>query len=347
MTDQQSKLTGPGRKGVFKLLSSMQTGLFLLLILGAASSIGSLIPQGEEQAFYQAHYGELMGSFILLLSLNKLYSSWWFMLLGTTFAANILVCSINRIQNLKGTRSVGSLLLHLSILVIFVGSLVSALVGKSEYIELSTGESINLEDKGFAEYRLEVKDFQIEFYDTFEPKQYISTLALTGHGSEISSEIRVNHPLKAEGLTIYQQSYGWKVNGHINVSGREKSFVLTNGDELTLQDDMVLKTIFVPDFDPASGNLQSKTPLPNNPHLACALIQKDQMLGVEVIPQGKTVEIEGYPITFTSYNYYTGLEVKQDPGVEIVYIGFILMLIGFLLRYFAPKRSAQKSEVGA
>jgi cytochrome c biogenesis protein len=32
--------------------------------------------------------------------------------------------------------------------------------------------------------------------------------------------------------------------------------------------------------------------------------------------------------------YYTGLQVTQDPGVPIVYAGFITMLIGFVISFF-------------
>lgn len=346
MADTNSKFTRPGGKGVVHLLSSMKMGLFLLLLIGAASSLGSLIPQSEEAFFYKNHYGGLIGAFILLLSLNKLYSSWWFILLGAVFATNILLCSIKRLKNLNSSRAVGSVILHLSILVIFSGSLVSGLLGQSEYIELGTGESIDLATKGFPGYSLHVKDFKIEYYDTLEPKQYVSKLTLASEKDEVNSEISVNHPLKAEGFTIYQQSYGWKVKGQIDVGGKEQQFDLVNGADVIVKEDIKMRVIYVPDFDPSSGNLHSRSPLPNNPHLACAIMQNDQLIAVEVIPQGATKEVAGYPVTFSGYGYYTGLEVKQDPGVKIVYTGFVLIVIGFLIRYFAPLKTTQKSEVG-
>ncbi|MEG6616736.1 cytochrome c biogenesis protein ResB [Peptococcaceae bacterium 1198_IL3148] len=352
MTDNNGNLTRPEGKGIITLLSSMKMGLFLLLLLGAASSIGSLIPQGEAAGFYKAHYGQLMGSFIVLLSLDELYNCWWFIGLGTVFAINILCCSLRRIKTIVGARQMGSVLLHCSMLVIFVGSLVSGIIGKSVHIELIPGESINLATKGFPEYTLDVLDFEIEYYDTFEPKQYISSLALSGGESQVSTDISVNHPLKAEGFTIYQKSYGWKTAGSINIAGAEKKFDLINGDETPVAEHINLKTIFVPDFDPLSGSLQSKTPFPNNPHLACALVQHQQLIDVQVLAQGETKEVAGYPVTFSDYQYYTGLEVKRDPGVKIVYVGFALMTMGFLIRYFAPikgkgSKDADKSEVEA
>jgi cytochrome c biogenesis protein len=32
--------------------------------------------------------------------------------------------------------------------------------------------------------------------------------------------------------------------------------------------------------------------------------------------------------------YYTGLQVSRDPGVWVVYIGFILMIIGIYITFF-------------
>jgi cytochrome c biogenesis protein len=32
--------------------------------------------------------------------------------------------------------------------------------------------------------------------------------------------------------------------------------------------------------------------------------------------------------------YYTGLQVSRDPGVWVVYIGFILMIIGIYISFF-------------
>ncbi|MDH3827147.1 MAG: cytochrome c biogenesis protein ResB, partial [Desulfobacterales bacterium] len=32
--------------------------------------------------------------------------------------------------------------------------------------------------------------------------------------------------------------------------------------------------------------------------------------------------------------YYTGLQVSRDPGVWVVYVGFILMIIGIYITFF-------------
>jgi cytochrome c biogenesis protein len=41
-----------------------------------------------------------------------------------------------------------------------------------------------------------------------------------------------------------------------------------------------------------------------------------------------------FPPQSAAERYYTGLQVTKDPGVPIVYAGFIIMLIGFVITFF-------------
>ena len=36
----------------------------------------------------------------------------------------------------------------------------------------------------------------------------------------------------------------------------------------------------------------------------------------------------------TSQRYYTGLQVTKDPGIWVVYTGFIVMIIGCFITFF-------------
>lgn len=57
------------------ILSSMKTALFLLLLLGAASAVGTLIPQGELPGFYVERYGVAGARIIQALALDHLFST--------------------------------------------------------------------------------------------------------------------------------------------------------------------------------------------------------------------------------------------------------------------------------
>lgn len=195
---------------------------------------------------------------------------------------------------------------------------------------------------------LAVKDFKIAYYPNLQPRQYYSQVALkTNKGPEIKREISVNHPLKFEGLKIYQTSYGWMTRGQVVAGERVIPFDLANGRELVIdgEKNLRLKLIFVPDFDEQSGTLRPKSPLPNNPKLACVLMQGHNLVEGRVLGKGETGEIEGYRVTFSGYRYYTGLEVKKDPGVTVIYLGFSLMLLGLAIRYLVPIKNAGRKRV--
>ncbi|QGP90715.1 Cytochrome c biogenesis protein CcsB [Neomoorella glycerini] len=325
----------------FTFLSSMKLGLLLLLLLGVLASLGSFLPQGQPAGFYRAYYGELPGRLIVLLSLDHLYHNWWFITLGTILTVNILTCSLRRVKKAPGRRGWGSIILHLSILVILAGAAISGVMGRHTYVEIGVGDSLDLTGRGFPGQVLTVKDFKIEYYENLQPRQYISSVSLkTADGLEIERDIWVNRPLKFKGLKIYQTSYGWLARGQAVIDGKAVPFDLASGRGLDIDPGKNVRLVFffIPDFDEQGGGLHSRSPLPNNPRLAVVLFQDHQVTARQVLAENETKAVDGYPVTFSGYRYYTGLEIKKDPGVGIIYTGFILLLLGFVLRYLVPDK---------
>lgn len=318
----------------------MKLALILLLLLGAIASLGTLLPQGQPPGFYVAYYGESLGKLILLLSLDHLYRSWWFLALAVLLALNLLACSARRIKKSAGWKEWGSIVLHLSLLVILTGAVISGAMGRNAYVEIGVGDSVDLASHGFPGQVLTVREFRIEYYENLEPKQYISDLLLkTDEGGEIRQEIRVNYPLKFKGLKIYQKSYGWLVKGEVTAGGQALPFELSSGQKLPLDENNSLMLFFIPDHDVQSSKWHSLSPFPRNPKLACALIQDHSIVDMQIVGEKETKVLKNYPVTFLGYRYYTGLEIKKDPGVSIVYLGFGLLLLGFVLRYLMPDKT--------
>ncbi|WXJ95346.1 Cytochrome c biogenesis protein CcsB [Neomoorella carbonis] len=335
-------LSGNNReRPYFAFLSSMKLGLLLLLLLGVLASLGSFLPQGQPAGFYRAYYGDVPGRLIVLLSLDHLYRSWWFIALGALLAVNILTCSLRRIKKAPSLRSWGSVILHLSILVILAGAVISGVMARHAYVEIGAGDSLDLAARGFPGYALRVKEFKIEYYENFQPKQYISSVSLkTADGQEIEREIQVNRPLKFKGLKIYQTSYGWLARGQAVINGKAVPFDLPSGRGLDIDPGKNVRLVFffIPDFDEQGGRLHSRSPLPNNPRLVAMLFQDQQVKAREVLAEKETKAVGGYPVTFSGYRYYTGLEIKKDPGVGILYAGFVILLVGLVIRYLVPEK---------
>ncbi|WP_311531281.1 cytochrome c biogenesis protein ResB [uncultured Anaerococcus sp.] len=84
-------------KKIIKSFYSMRTGIILLIIIALTSIIGTLIPQGNDPRFYLEAYPSF-GKIILLCDFDKVYSSWWYILLTLLLLVNLLFCSINRFK---------------------------------------------------------------------------------------------------------------------------------------------------------------------------------------------------------------------------------------------------------
>ena len=83
-------------KRLIKFFTSIKLAIVLLIILALASILGTLIPQGRSAEEYAARYGQLAGA-LGALQMTRLYHSIWYMGLLLLFAANIIVCTLERL----------------------------------------------------------------------------------------------------------------------------------------------------------------------------------------------------------------------------------------------------------
>lgn len=87
-------------KKIFGFLRFMKFGLILLGILCFVSVVGSVIPQGREEAFYLSTYSPLWSEVILSFNLNDIYHSSGVIVLFSALSLNLLLCSILRFRNI-------------------------------------------------------------------------------------------------------------------------------------------------------------------------------------------------------------------------------------------------------
>ena len=84
-------------KKLWRFLRSMRFGILLLLLIALCSVLGSVIPQGKEVAWYAQTYQQVHG-WILLLGLNRVFQSWYFIALLVLLCLNLSLCSLLRIR---------------------------------------------------------------------------------------------------------------------------------------------------------------------------------------------------------------------------------------------------------
>ena len=85
-------------KNVIRFLRSMRFGIILLVLIAACSVAGTLIPQGQEASWYAQNYASLH-RVILLLRLDRIFESWYFLALLALLCLNLSLCSLLRIRS--------------------------------------------------------------------------------------------------------------------------------------------------------------------------------------------------------------------------------------------------------
>ncbi len=87
----------------FSFFRSMTFGMILLGLITAFSAIGSWIPQNAEPMTYVRAYPS-MHRFIFALSLDHVFTSWYFILIAALLCLNLTLCSLLRISSVAKNR---------------------------------------------------------------------------------------------------------------------------------------------------------------------------------------------------------------------------------------------------
>ena len=110
----------------------------------------------------------------------------------------------------------GSSFIHLSLLILLLGGLVSLVTGRRGKIILEKGHSVSevtFPGKSTIPlgFEISLNHFDVEFYEDFpgRPKSYTSSVTVTKPSlPSFDTDIRVNHPLICNGFPIFQSGYG-------------------------------------------------------------------------------------------------------------------------------------------
>ncbi len=196
-----------------RCLSSIRFARGLLITIGLAALLGTIIPQQEELSQYLARFGPVGSQVVTKLGLADLYHSWYFVGLLVLLGASLIVCSIRRWA--VDLKTLGSIATHLSFMLIIAGGFIKHLAGIEGVVELRKGNQTN--QLKITETRTHVLPFAIHLED-FYFKRYAEN---PGTVSEFTSQIRlidaertsthaairVNHPIVHRGFRIYQLGY--------------------------------------------------------------------------------------------------------------------------------------------
>jgi cytochrome c biogenesis protein len=245
----------------------------------------------------------------------------------------------------------GVYIVHLSVLILLAGALIGSLFGFEGYISLPEGETtdhvfLTDSDKPYdLGFSVRCDHFSVSFHDNGMPREYRSSLSiLEGDKVVMQKDILVNKPLQFRNVRIFQASYGTATAKNIDLTftsrktGMQYQKIVDMGQTVTLPEDL--------------GEFTA------NRLLHEYLFQGRHNIGetlIGTLKKGDHLEMVALPLKFQGFDkmrqgdvfitvngldriYYTGLQMRDDPGVPLVYTGFLMIIAGIYITFFLSHR---------
>ena len=266
---------------------------------------------------------------------------------------------------------IGVYIVHLSIICMLVGGVIGSIFGFEGYVNLAPGDAaqqIQLHNRNQIQqldFAIRCDDFKVSFYPNGAPEEFRSSLSIIEQDEVVKSQdIIVNDPLHYKGISIFQASYGplppgqqdaqvpdeftliftskasgmiyqekAKVGQAVEIPeglGKFKIDEFRNTYNFRGQD---LGATFVGTLHQSDGTaLEVVLPLqfPSFDKMGAVFnkIRRDDVL----------ISVSGVKAKPAEQRYFTGLQVSRDPGVWVVYSGFILIIVGCFVTFFMSHR---------
>ncbi len=273
----------------------------------------------------------------------------------------------------KGRKSrLGVYVVHLSVLLLLAGGLTGSFFGFEGYVNIPEGDTVsqirlrNTNQPLDLPFSVRCDDFSVSFYNTGAPEEFRSTLTIFENENPVFTEdIIVNDPLRYRGINLFQSSYGemrsrdadseevvinftsvesgmsytrkMKIRETIDMPEGQGTFKLDRFiPSYTFMDMMNLGQVFIGVLTPAEAAKPVEVILPvQHPDFDKMIVRRGLRQGNFFISVGDVQK-----------RYYTGLQVTKDPGVPLVYLGFLVMIGGIFITFLMSHQQVCVSVEG-
>ncbi len=234
----------------------------------------------------------------------------------------------------------GPILIHLGMILLMIGATYGSLNGKTIERFLAPGRSIDLlnnnEEKGLT---IKLQKFQIERDPQGRAEQYRSIVKiLEPNGNKEEKEISVNNPLRYKGLTLYQAD--WSLAAiTIQIENSPKLQIpIRSIPDLGEQ---VWGTVI-----PTKKNGEDQILLTVESELGPVTIYDNDGTRITKLGINNEAELKNTLIKIINIIPSSGLLLKRDPGVPLVYTSFAIIIIGGSLSIISTKKIWVLQEKG-
>lgn len=363
-----------------RIATSRTLVVWLIVAILGIALLGNIISQTPlpPGGTYSGVYPSLVIKIISFLKLNDIYSSYPFYIIIILLVFNLLYCMSGRVRFLfedsaesgrffsrTGLGLMGSLLFHLSIVVVIAGVVYDVSTRMKGKLIITQGQEVTeshdsyihvdeaplfLEKHSF--FKMILKDVSIEFKNGVVVDM-MAKMGIVDRNISRDYAVRVNQPLQYRSTMLVMQKYGFAplvtlvnpegtkdVDVYLSLAPREtrgsvEDFFKVPGT------DMVLTIRLYPDAE-IKDNIMIRTLTPElrapklvvqfDRHIDGGKIKERLFKGI--INPGETVEFKGYKLRVGDIRYWVQFDVTREPGKKIVYTGFWMGVAGISLRLF-------------
>nr|YP_010336912.1 c-type cytochrome biogenensis protein [Madagascaria erythrocladioides]QUE28948.1 Ccs1 [Madagascaria erythrocladioides]UNJ16497.1 c-type cytochrome biogenensis protein [Madagascaria erythrocladioides] len=230
---------------------------------------------------------------------------------------------------------VSPIIVHFSIICILFGSILSSVSGFVVQQIVPNGESFHIQNVLNAgslsvmpqNILGKVKDFWIVYNSDGSINQFFSEIILENpYGKTVKKQtIYVNKPLRYKGLFIYQTD--WNITGLKFLINNSPFQVSATPN--TSKDNLHFWTVYLPNN---SAFTQGSVFVISDLKGYVDIYSQDQKF-ITHQKIGEKFLLNGIHMQITEVITSTGLQIKADPGIPIIYLGFLLLMLSTLSSY--------------
>ncbi|MBD2357470.1 cytochrome c biogenesis protein [Tolypothrix sp. FACHB-123] len=235
---------------------------------------------------------------------------------------------------------IGPIIVHIGIVTILLGGIWGAMTGFMAQEMVPSGSTFqvkNIIDAGPLALSQVPKDWSVRvnrFWIDYTPSggidQFYSDMSvLDQQGQEVDhKKIFVNQPLRYHGVTFYQTD--WGLSGVKIQFNNSPVFQLPMAQLDTKGAGRIWGT-----WIPTKPDLSQGVSLIAKDLQGMVLIYDETGKLVDTVRAGMSTQVNGVRLKILEVIGSTGLQIKADPGIPIVYTGFALLMLGVVMSYFS------------
>lgn len=248
----------------------------------------------------------------------------------------------------------GSIVFHVGLLFCFLAGPVTAmtafrgemLITEDQPLPLRTAVSCDREKAS-----LELPDVGVVIHDLkgiYFQGRYKSDFSgiMTIRERERSRDIpfAVNQPLELHGFQFSLHQYGFAPRVVLELQGMPSFDYYLNlrnpdeGDWFELPGGIKALVMFFPDFIREGTKIGSASQDPKNPVIMVKLFADGKEIFKGLFKPGESMPMAGGKISVPDYKHWANLIVTREAGLHLAVAGFILVMLGLLVRFISNER---------